>query len=347
MGVLEQRQMRGGLGQPLEQRDQRADRPLLLFARRHFERGISSLERDREQGGEQSRSFLRLHRRAGHQGVQLVEPRGRGFAAAEAGRVTHLADDGIERVVDVVRRALIPGRHMRRVADPLAQRREHARLADAGLAREQRDLALALGRVAPSVQQQRDLALSSDERGHAMRSRRLEPADVLGLPHDRPGGSGRVEPLQRLESEGLQFERPAQQPTSGLGDEHAPRLGQGLQTRRQIGRVADHGLFLRRSRSDEIADDDDAGRYADADLQRLTGGSFELPGDRRDVQRRPDRPFGVFFMGAREAEIGENAVAHEFRDKPVVARHRARTGVLVAADDIAHVLGIEPRRQRG
>ena len=192
--------MRGGLGQPLEQRDQRADRPLLLFARRHFERGISSLERDREQGGEQSRSFLRLHRRAGHQGVQLVEPRGRGFAAAEAGRVTHLADDGIERVVDVVRRALIPGRHMRRVADPLAQRREHARLADAGLAREQRDLALSLGRVAPSVQQQRDLALSSDERGHAMRSRRLEPADVLGLPHDRPGGSGRVEPLQRLES---------------------------------------------------------------------------------------------------------------------------------------------------
>ena len=120
-----------------------------------------------------------------------------------------------------------------------------------------------------------------------------------------------------------------------------------MQTRRQIGRVADHGLFLRRSRSDEIADHDDAGRYADADLQRLTGGSFELPGDRRDFQRRPDRPFGVFFMGAREAEIGENAVAHEFRDKPVVARHRARTGVLVAADDIAHVLGIEPRRQRG
>ena len=180
-----------------------------------------------------------------------------------------------------------------------------------------------------------------------MRSRRLEPADVLGLADDRPGGNGRIEPLQGLESECLQFERPAQKPTSGLGDEHPSRLGQGLQTRRQIGCVADHGLFLRRSRSDEIADDDDAGRYADADLQRLTGGSFELPDDRRDFQPRPDGPFGVLFMGARKAEIGENAVAHEFRDEPVVARHRARTGVLVAADDFAHVLGIEPRRKGG
>ena len=53
MRVLQQRQDRGVFGQPLEQRDQRRDRPLLLLRRGHFERGIAALERDRQQGGEQ------------------------------------------------------------------------------------------------------------------------------------------------------------------------------------------------------------------------------------------------------------------------------------------------------
>ena len=49
-------------------------------------------------------------------------------------------------------------------------------------------------------------------------------------------------------------------------------------------------------------------------------------------------------MRARKAEIGEHAVAHELRDEAVVARDRAATGVLIGADNLAHVLGIEPRR---
>ena len=35
-----------------------------------------------------------------------------------------------------------------------------------------------------------------------------------------------------------------------------------------------------------------------------------------------------------------------FGDEAVVARDRARTGVLIGADDLAHILGIEPGRQR-
>ncbi len=236
---------------------------------------------------------------------------------------------------------------MRLVADPLAQRRENARLADAGLARDERDLAFALARVAPAVHEQRHLMLAPDEGRHALRPRRLEAADVLRLAQNRPGENRRVEAFERLRAKRLQLERAAQQPPRRLRDHDAARLGQALQPRRQIGRLADDGLFLRRALSDEIANDDDAGRDADADPQGLFRARVELRDDSGDVETRSDRPFGVFLMGAREAEIGQHAVAHELGDEAVVARDRARTGVLIGANDLAHVLGIEPRRQRG
>ena len=57
---------------------------------------------------------------------------------------------------------------MRLVADPLAERRQNARLADARLARDERDLAFALARLAPAVEEQRHLVLAPDERRHAL-----------------------------------------------------------------------------------------------------------------------------------------------------------------------------------
>jgi hypothetical protein len=52
-------------------------------------------------------------------------------------------------------------------------------------------------------------------------------------------------------------------------------------------------------------------------------------------------------MGAREAEIGQHAIAHEFGDEAVIARDRARAGILIGADHFTHIFGIEPRRHRG
>jgi hypothetical protein len=52
-------------------------------------------------------------------------------------------------------------------------------------------------------------------------------------------------------------------------------------------------------------------------------------------------------MGLRPAEIGEHAVAHELRDMALEAPDLARYSVLIGADHLAHVLGIELRRQRG
>ena len=52
-------------------------------------------------------------------------------------------------------------------------------------------------------------------------------------------------------------------------------------------------------------------------------------------------------MRTGKAEIGENAIAHELGHKAVVAGDDARAVVPIGADDPPHVLGIEPRRERG
>ena len=65
-----------------------------------------------------------------------------------------------------------------------------------------------------------------------------------------------------------------------------------------------------------------------------------------DVQRCVDRPRRVVLMRAGKAKVSQDPVAEEFRDETVVARQHARAGVLIGVDDLAHVLGIEPRRER-
>ena len=236
---------------------------------------------------------------------------------------------------------------MRLVGDSLAQRGEDPRLADAGLAGEQHDLAFTRARVPPALDEQRDFGLASDERRHPLRTRGFEAAHVLCLAQDRPGGRGRAEPFQIEQSERFDLEGVAQKTPGRVGDQDRAGLGAGLQARGQIGRVAYNGLFLRRPLADQIADDDDPRRDADAHIQSFSDARVEPPDGVREVEPRANSSFGVVLVGARKAEIGEDSIAHEFRHEAIVARDDARAGLLIAANDLAHVLGVEPRRKGG
>jgi hypothetical protein len=52
-------------------------------------------------------------------------------------------------------------------------------------------------------------------------------------------------------------------------------------------------------------------------------------------------------MRLRIAEINENAVAHVFGDKAVEMAHGIGGGAVIRGDDLAQILRIELRRQRG
>ena len=66
-----------------------------------------------------------------------------------------------------------------------------------------------------------------------------------------------------------------------------------------------------------------------------------------DRQAGAHRALGVVLVRPRPAEIGQHAVAHELGDVALEARDLARDRVLVGADELAHLLGVEPAGERG
>ncbi len=64
-----------------------------------------------------------------------------------------------------------------------------------------------------------------------------------------------------------------------------------------------------------------------------------------DVETRPHRALGLVLMGARVAEIDEDAVAHVLRDKAVVTPDRRTAAALIRRDDIAQIFGVHPGRE--
>ena len=92
---------------------------------------------------------------------------------------------------------------------------------------------------------------------------------------------------------------------------------------------------------DEVSDDDDSGRDTDARLQDFSVGCLEICDGVGEIKSSPHSPFGVVFVGARESEISQHAVAHELCDEAVVACNHIGAGVLIGSNDLAHVLGIK------
>ena len=158
---------------------------------------------------------------------------------------------------------------MRLILEPPAQRPNEARLADAGLARQQHHLAVALLGSLPVLEQQADLMLATDKRRQACPVQRLEPALGGAFPDHAPRPHRNGKALQGLQAEFGELEQPANQLPGAGGDHHRARLGQGLQPRREVRRVADHRLLARRAFADQLADDHRAGGDADTGRERL------------------------------------------------------------------------------
>jgi hypothetical protein len=159
-------------------------------------------------------------------------------------------------------------------------------------------------------------------------------------------------------AECVQPEPIAEQPARRRRHDDGPGIGESLQARCQVRRLADDPAFLRLAFADQVADHDEAGGDADANPEPVPGrppaqggrsgdGGRVEPSDRGDgIEAGAHGPLGIIFVGARKAEINQHAVAHVFGDEAVEAANRLCHAPVIGADHLAQLFGIEPRRQR-
>ncbi len=176
---------------------------------------------------------------------------------------------------------------------------------------------------------------------------RLEATFGTPLGFDPPDRERRGEALKMLRTEIGEIEQTAHQPAGRLADDHVARSRDRLEPCGEVGRLADHRLLLRCTLADQIADHDEPGRDADPGGECLAG-RCRQPADRLNKrQPRAHGPLPLVLMRPRIAEIGQHAVAHELGDEALEACYHPGAGVLIRAQHLAHVLRIDPRRERG
>lgn len=94
----------------------------------------------------------------------------------------------------------------------------------------------------------------------------------------------------------------------------------------------------------QVADDHLSGRDPHTATQPLVSGA-EARDPLQCFEPRADGAFGVIFIGARPAEVGEDTVPHILCHVAVEARDGTGHRVLIAGQDIAQELGIHALRQ--
>jgi hypothetical protein len=110
-------------------------------------------------------------------------------------------------------------------------------------------------------------------------------------------------------------------------------------SRREVGRFADRCLLPRLARSDLLADNHQARRYADADPHTLFSQSGRLADLSDHRESGTDRPFGIVLMSPRVTEVDQHAITDVTGDVAVEARDCPCDTRLIGADYRTQVLG--------
>ena len=246
---------------------------IALLLRRHRKARIAVLgRRHGHQIGEQPHALGEGQGlEAGEPGFELRQVLRCGILRLPAEHALQMFDDRMKCARRMKRRAA--DRHPDVVlAGRLPQALHQAGLADPGFALDQHDLAAAAATAFPGPQQQPHLLLASDEGCRAPGPGRGKPALDIPRRQDAPGRHRLGEPLELIGPQILEVEVIAEHRARGRADDDLVRLRQGLQTRRQVRRLADDRGLRCGSFADLVADDHRSGGDADPHRELDPGG---------------------------------------------------------------------------
>ena len=254
-----------------------------------------------------------------------------GIVRRHAGQRAEHLGQRMERAVDVARRALELKTLVALGGQRAAQAEGEMRLADAGLAHEQHDLAIAAARLLPELARPRGLAFPAD---HGV--------IAAAVPGFEPGGrlDGFVEAveLRRVidardldQTERFELELAGYEALRVFVDDHRAGLRQRLKLGSEVDCMADRQRFLRGA---VVADDDDPGCDADAHAQRRAGAGLGTGEQAEQRERGVAGPLGVVLAGrrgsrsrsARRRRGTERCALHARRWSPGSAANRRGAG---------------------
>ena len=134
-----------------------------------------------------------------------------------------------------------------------------------------------------------------------------------------PGHDRLSQTLEHHRAEVAVFEVPGREPPRAGGDHDRPGIGQRLQARSQIRRVADSRLTVGGTLRHDVANHHNAGGDSDASRQLLLGDRFQPRNRGDDVEGCSDSTLRVVFMRAGKAEIYQQSVAQKLGNETVIA----------------------------
>ncbi len=240
--------------------------------------------------------------------------------------------------------AAVPVDHLGEAVEVLVELPHEPRLADPGDPRDRDEVRTPLvGRGVEEILDLAQLAVTPHERGfEALRLQR--PAGAGDDAHRPPQPVQADLALQLVLAHVLVHDRRLGRAPGRVSDEHLPRVGQRLHSRRGIDDVA---------RNHALADGADGDRRlarqhtcAHAQVghphlvaQRGHGGD--------QVERRPHGPLGIVLGGAVGAPDGHHGIADELLDHAAVELDQSPAHVEVAREQRPHLLGVARLRERG
>src|SRR5262249_61561696 len=116
-----------------------------------------------------------------------------------------------------------------------------------------------------------------------------------------------------------------------------------VNTGSEVWRLTNDVPFSCLARPDKFSDDNQSGRNAKTNVEPF--GRLEMA-DRLDLlQAGAHRSFSIILMSLRVTEIDQHAIAHVPSDKAIVAADRLGDALVVRAQNLAQILGIESRGQ--
>ena len=215
---------------------------------------------------------------------------------------------------------------------------QEPRLADAGLADDQNELAFARPGALPTAHQQRQLLLAAGKRGQRPRAG-LPPAG--GDADDAIEIDGLRHILEFAGASILDDKEPGDLALDVGGDEHGTGLGRRLNARGDAGRATEDAAHRIDHHFPGIETDSDGElRLAAFDGLGVQGSYRLLNGEGGS-----HRPLRVVLPRPRVAELRHQTVAEPRQDSAVKLPNRGRGRVQIGAENIAPVFHVELGRQ--